>query len=213
MNVVGSCGSGTSNPAPNINCPGGYNSVGVRSMYCGCSAVQGCSASSGTGQQMVRTCASTSNSIRVEALFSRSNCYGVVRQGMQQTNFNQNGWCNGAAGRNTEGQCWLPYLVDGDLNCFPMDFAGVGQFSASGTVTTAGPEYKISTATQSTLSVANPNIPGVGGVNKGKIAAVAGGGSVGAAAVIGLALFNRKRNLKTSGDKAHLVELKGGSQV
>ncbi len=54
-----------------------------------------------------------------------------------------------------------------------------------------------------------------GGVDKGKIFAVAGGGSIGVAAVVGLGMFIRKRSLKVRKvPQQKLVQLSGGgSQV
>ena len=202
-NVVGTCGGGLTGTIPPLTCPAGSALVanGQRSTYCGCGfQIAGCNAGNGsTGRQYINTCKNIAPSTtRVLSMFYRSSCKDMVINGQSTQNYSPNQWCNGSGDRTKEGYCWIPYYVDSNSNCFAFDLANDGQFllptpDSRGIWAKGGVSLPISAMSDDTSGVvpqsAAPQVQG------GHIAAVAvpvGG----LAAVIGLGIFIKKRNLK-----------------
>ena len=142
------------------------------------------------------------------ALWGRSDCGSGANGG--ENFFQQEAWC-GAPGNsyNQEWQCWLPYEWNGS-KCYPQNKNSIGQWNSGGHHQKGGSTNYLST---SGAGGVHPNTSQPGPYNTGGLA-VAVGAPIGGAAVLGMVLFNRKRNMKKA-KATEGVELSapGGSAV
>ena len=121
-------------------------------------------------------------------------------------------WCKDRVPSN-DGRCWLPYSINSDNECFPYDKDRVGQWTlgnpevygsvqkVKGGATIVLPGRKPETEFTN-VGVTPPRVK----IHGGSIALVAVPG-VGAAAVIGMVLFNRKRQLRSKKADKSKMEL------
>ena len=212
--TVGKCSSSLTAAVPAAATCGTAKDVGSRNEYCGVcsSSISGCNSATATGYYQVRTCVEQSNTNKMFYLYSRSGCYDVLTGGLSNFNFSPKQFCNGSTDRAKEGFCWVPYLADNKLNCFPYDVAGDGQFATGGLWSTSGSALSISGTVAFTGTQFDQPANAKSPFNKTALVLPAVGG-VGAAAVIGVGLFNRKRNLKKAQQKAGQLEPKSGAEA
>lgn len=209
------CTSDTTNPIdggevpPSAgSCASGDKEIAKRFSKC-CSNFFG--ACDLTGYSELKTCAEGQGDL-VFDVWSPDGCKS--KAGGLSNNFQAQQWCKDANMKS--GYCWIPYSMNVDMDCFPFDKGGAGQWSAvSGTATSkfggetvilegAGiPASEFQNAASSHHSVP---------LKTANIGAVSGVGFIGAAAVVGI--FNRRRRLRVpKGEVPAKMEMAGKGGV
>ena len=110
-------------------CRDGDIDLGTRLSWCCSNVFGGCDQK--YGQKKIRSCKNAgANAYTTFELWNPDGCKGYSTSRVTP-NFEQCQWC-GAPGMNTApGHCWVPYWIDGDAKCHPLDAAKVGYWDAT----------------------------------------------------------------------------------
>jgi hypothetical protein len=188
------------NPPPAPSCNSGYTSVGTYDIACCAGSLTSCGGSDITGYREQRICKENGGR-KIFQLYNKPQCKSVF-EGEGAGSWGFHDWCNRSSGRDRENYCWLPYHMNSNLQCYPHNYQQIGAFSSTGLVANVNQLIDI----EPTGAVTNnftPPPPYHTPLNTGRIALV-GGGSVAGAAIIGLAIFNKKKKMKELPKEAEL---------
>jgi hypothetical protein len=175
---------------------GGDDEVAVR--YSPCCAFSFGGACDVIGWSELKTCAEGDG----DAVFDVWGPTGCKNKaGGLSNNFAAQQWCKD--GNQGAGRCWIPYSMNADMDCFPFDKNGAGQWtdisddgwsatSKFGGATVLLPGAGVPASDFQNASPEHHNLP----LKTANIGAVSGAGFIGAAAVVGV--FARKRKLRNA---------------
>lgn len=210
--VAGSCtGSKSATNPSQPSCPSGFTKTSSRNAACCDKWAITCNDANAEGWKAMVTCTSSDG----DKVFQTDGAYSCEdkHNGVGSNDFRAQSWCKDANRNN----CWLPYSMDADGNCFPYNFAqskmqwdtpsGYDAMSKRG-----GSEILLQGGSPSTMSATSGAAAPVDVVyNSGSIAGVASGGF---ACVVGVGALLRKKQKKRSlpGNAAD-IELKDGANT